>query len=102
MSLQVMRAGRPEYDSGDLHNGSEAEMAAAAAGYLAYCGPFSFDEATSTVRHQMTVSLYPNWIGQNQERFAELDGETLVLSAAPRLSQGVVSTPRIKWRRAAR
>src|SRR5690625_3863396 len=54
VSVNVMTAGRPEYVSGDVHAGTLEEMAAAAAGALAYAGTFSTDDSTNTIEHHVT------------------------------------------------
>ncbi len=41
MSVQISRPGRQAYADGALHGGTDAERAAAAAGYLAYAGRYS-------------------------------------------------------------
>src|SRR5881227_1309695 len=51
MSAQIMGLGRPAYQSGDLHTGTQAEMAAAAHDYLAYSGRFEVDEKNNTLIH---------------------------------------------------
>jgi hypothetical protein len=48
----------------------------------------------------MSVSLFPNWIGDAQERFVELDGDTLTISAAAVIAEGIELTPRLVWKRA--
>ena len=83
MSAQLMEPGRPAYASGEFTHGTEEEEAAAAAGYLAYSGPFYVNEETATLKHHMSVSLFPNWLNQTQERFVELEGDTLTITAAP-------------------
>jgi Lipocalin-like domain len=100
MSGQLMKPGRPAYASGDMDRGTTEERAAAASGYLAYSGPFDVDEEAATLRHHMSVSLFPNWIGDTQERFVELDGDTLTISTAPVIVQGIELTPRLIWKRA--
>ncbi|NLA20571.1 hypothetical protein GPU89_32795 [Burkholderia cepacia] len=77
MSAQ-MAAGRPPYASGDLHRGTESECTAAARGYIAYSGPFHLDD-DGTLTHEMDVSLFPNWIGNVQQRVFRLDGDRLQL-----------------------
>ena len=59
MSAQLMEPGRPAYASGEFTHGTEEEEAAAAAGYLAYSGPFYVNEETATLKHHMSVSLFP-------------------------------------------
>ncbi|MDN8759976.1 lipocalin-like domain-containing protein, partial [Staphylococcus aureus] len=43
MSAQLMQQGRQAYESGDLHTGTQDEMAEAAHGYVAYSGRFELD-----------------------------------------------------------
>ncbi len=100
VSAQLMRSGRPAYVSGDVHQGSAGEMSVAASGYLAYAGPFYVDEEAHTLRHHMTVSLFPNWLGNSQARHCDVSAEKLVLSAERQLLSGAISEPRIEWRRA--
>lgn len=100
MSAQLMEPGRPAYVSGEFTHGTTEEEAAAAAGYVAYSGPFDVDEETATLRHHMWVSLFPNWLNDIQERFVELEGDTLTISAAPILVDGSARTPRLIWKRA--
>src|SRR5215207_5883300 len=59
MSGQLMKLDRPGYASGDMEHGPTEELAAAAAGYLAYSGPSYVDEKAETLRHHMLVSLFP-------------------------------------------
>ena len=96
----MMKPGCPAYASGDMEHGTTEELAAAAAGYLAYSGPFYVDEEAATLRHHMAVSLFPNWIGDTQERFVELDGDTLTIFTAPVIVEGIELTPRLIWKRA--
>ena len=41
MSVQIGSTGRPQYQDGSLHGGTDAERAATAAGYLAYAGRYT-------------------------------------------------------------
>ncbi|QTO47074.1 lipocalin-like domain-containing protein [Burkholderia latens] len=81
MSAQLMAAGRPPYADGDLHGGSRDERAAAARGYVAYSGPFNVDD-NGTLTHEMDVSLFPNWIGNVQQRVVSVEGNRLQLGTA--------------------
>ncbi len=38
------------------------------------------------VIHQLELSLFPNWVGSDQERWVELAGDRLMLSASPLLT----------------
>jgi Lipocalin-like domain len=68
MSAQLMRPDRPDYDQPDTAGGTAAQHAAAAAGYLAYSGPYAVDEATGIVHHEVVVSPLANWLGTVQLR----------------------------------
>lgn len=61
MSVQIMRLGRPRYQAGGLGDGTEAESAEAARGYVAYAGHYHV-ERDSVVVHEPEVSLFPNWV----------------------------------------
>jgi len=98
MSAQMMARGRPDYASGAFLSGTDAELSAAAGGYLAYSGPFSVDEEAQTLSHHIAVSLFPNWLGDVQVRRARLEGDVLTLSPENEPGPQVQT---IVWRRAA-
>ncbi len=99
MAVQVMRPGRPKFASGDMLAGSPEEIAAAWAGYIGYSGSYIIDEAAGTVTHEIAVSSFPNWVGDNQVRFFEFDGDTLELSTAPLMYDGVGTVATLVWER---
>ncbi|WAJ43719.1 lipocalin-like domain-containing protein [Mycobacterium sp. Aquia_216] len=98
MSAQLMRPDRPDYEQPDTAGGTEAQHAAAAAGYLAYSGPYAVDEATGIVHHEVVVSLLPNWLGTLQLRHSILESNRLTLIAeAPSHGRMIRST--LVWAR---
>lgn len=99
MSAQLMKPDRPNYDQPDTGGGTATQHAAAAAGYLAYSGPYSVDEATAIVHHEVSVSLLPNWLGTVQLRHSLLEADRLTLTAeAPLNGRTIRST--LVWARA--
>jgi hypothetical protein len=49
----------------------------------------------------MSVSFFPNWLGQRQVRLVEVNGEHLQLSVdEPQRFNGVLKTATLTWRRA--
>lgn len=82
MSAQMMASGRPVYASGRLHTGTVEEMAKAAKGYMAYSGHYEVDEKTNTLIHHMEVSMNPTWLGQAQERYVKLEGDTITITSS--------------------
>jgi hypothetical protein len=79
MSGQLMRRGRPAFASATIVGGTDAELRAAATGYVAYAGTFEVDEARGVVLHRVAMSLFPNLVDTVQERSATLSGDLLEL-----------------------
>ncbi|MGW5383112.1 lipocalin-like domain-containing protein [Nocardia sp. NPDC003963] len=99
MSAQIMAPDRPRYASRRVHGGDIAERGSAAAGYLAYSGRYDVDAAKQAIRHEMFVSLYPNWVGDRQLRYVEFSGDTMTLSSEPLRFRTTTLFPRLVWRR---
>ncbi len=95
--VAMMRAGRPRYETSDLLGGTPAERAEAAAGYVTYCGRYEMQDGRAI--HRIELSLFPNWVGVDQVRFAEVDGDTLTITTAP-IAIGGTPTNRLVWPRA--
>ena len=55
-----------------------------------------------TVIHHIEVCSFPNWIGNAQVRFADLDGNQLTLSTKPMMFQGVERSAHLVWERIGR
>lgn len=70
-------------------------------GYISYGGRFSVDEATSTLRHDVALSMMPELLAQAQFRDAVIDGDILTLSATRTDREGVTTHSRLQWKRAA-
>lgn len=100
MSAEMMTPGRRKYASGDLHKGTIEEMAEAAKGYLAYSGPFQFDEKNQTVYHTMTVSLNTNWLGDVQPRYVKYIDDLLHIESEPIISEGKKVSTHLIWKKA--
>jgi hypothetical protein len=66
MSVQFMKRDRPK-DVGT-------------AGYNAYFGPYTVDEAAKTVTHHVEGNLNPAGVGQNNVREVNIEGDKLTLT----------------------
>ncbi len=97
MFVAIMHPNRVNFASGDLLSGSNEEKAHAAGTYVSYCGRYEFQE--STVIHHVELSLFPNWVGVDQERLVELTGNRLTLSTRPILLEGIQQTAHLIWER---
>jgi hypothetical protein len=93
MSAQLMAKDRPTAGRG----ASDAERAAAAAGYIAYFGRYEIDAERGVVIHHVEGALGQNMLGQAMPRWFELtpDGQTLYLMT----KNGDRVTGRLRWDR---
>jgi len=100
MSVALMSANRPKFAVGDIRGGTTEEKVAAAETYISYCGRYEIQG--DKVIHHIEVSFFPNWIGVDQERFFEFDGDTLRLSLStpPLLVGGIEQSAYLIWERA--
>ena len=96
-SVQVMDARRSPFAAGDVLGGTPEEQAAATRGYIAYAGRYEIQDDRVTVNPH--TSLFPNWVGQNLERFFAVEGDRLDLRTRPLLAQGEERTAHLIWRR---
>jgi hypothetical protein len=102
MAVEIMAARRSPYREPDPLGGTPEERSQAMGTYLSYAGPYEVPADRDVVIHHIEVSSYPNWIGDAQERFATLDGDTLTLSTEPMIFQGEERTAELVWERVGR
>ncbi len=90
MSGQIMLPEEPPLAAG-------AAVVAGAQRYIAYCGPFTFDEVTMTLTTYVQASVARTWVGTDQVRKVELEGDRLVLRppARPSGEQGALIWERL-------
>jgi lipocalin-like protein len=98
-SVTISRRGRAGFAAGDLLRATSEEQARAVEGFVAYAGRYRFHG--DRVIHHVELSLFPNWVGSDQERWVELAGDRLTLSASPLLLAGKQQVPRLVWERVA-
>jgi hypothetical protein len=96
-SVTISRADRARFTGGDLLGGTMQEKTRAAEGFVAYAGWYTFHG--DHVVHHVELSLFPNWVGTEQQRFADLSQDTLILSASPLLLAGRQQVPHLLWER---
>lgn len=83
-SLQIFRADRPRFSSGDKAKGSDAEYKAAVMGSSTHFGTVSMDSARGELVFHIDGASFPNWEGQQQRRQYELKGNMLSYRVPPR------------------
>lgn len=82
LSVHITAADResePSEDELAIYN-TEAEKQMARIGYHGYTGPFDFDEEESILTTHVKISVLAQYIGSDQNRKAEIDGDKLYLS----------------------
>ena len=97
MFVAIMSPHRLKFAGGDLLSGTPEEEAQAEETFLSYCGRYELRE--EAVIHHIELSLFPNWIGVDQERLVELKGNRLTLSTHPLLIKGKQQTAHLIWER---
>jgi Lipocalin-like domain len=104
VSVEIMAEGhtRP-YQEEDPFGGTLEERSLAISTYISYSGPFEVVPGQDTVIHHIEVCSYPNWIGNSQVRFVQLEGDhQLVLRTKPMTFQGVTRSAEVVWERVGR
>jgi hypothetical protein len=100
VSVAIMRARRAPFAGDDLLGGTAEERAAAAVGFVAYGGRYEVRANSGTDRievvHRVELSLFPNWVGTEQVRFAEVAGDELTITTGP-LRVGGETVNRLVW-----
>ena len=97
MSVSVMSANRPKFVAGDVLGGTTEEKVKAAETYIAYSGRYEIQEDKLVVHPE--VAFFPNWVGVDQIRIVELNGDELGLSTPPMLMAGQQQTAHLVWKR---
>jgi hypothetical protein len=97
MFVAIMRPNRRRFRAGDLLRGTPEEKVHAAETYVSYCGTYDF--SGEAVIHHVELSLFPNWVGVDQERLVEVRANRLTLSTRPTLFDGIQQTARLVWER---
>ena len=86
MSATINRAGRAEFpEDASPRSLPDDTVASAYNSYFSYTGRYRL--ADGDVVHYVSQSLYPNFVGSQQLRHAELDGQTLVLSGKDQVGE---------------
>ncbi len=107
MAGGLMRAGRkafgrPRAEAVD-RGGTDDEVRQAFDGYFGYAGRFRFDEATSTVHHQVEICSTPGWDGRETVRTVVRNPDrSLTYITPPRVHEAIEQRAFLVWRREGR
>ena len=82
--LQIFRAERPRFASGDKAHGSADEYQSAAMGSSTHYGTVEVDSKQGTLTFRIEGASYPNWEGTVQKREYTLEAAVLSYRVPPR------------------
>ena len=95
-ALEIYRADRPAFTTGDKRTGSPDEYRAAVLGESSHFGTLCIDQASGELVFAIEAASFPNWQGTEQRRPYTLDGDQLTYRVPPRPDGSV---PISVWRR---
>ncbi len=100
MAAQLMSESRKPFSSRDPREVTDAEYRDAFQTYTAYFGTYTIDAAAGTITHHVLGATVPNWPGNDQLRYFDLDGEILTLRTPPmRGNDGEKSVHTLVWKK---
>jgi hypothetical protein len=98
MCASIVNSDRPVWK--DPAKATDAEKIAYYDSFLAYCGKFKLDSATSTVTHFPEVAWSPSFVGSTQPRPFRLEGNRLIITATRGLLNPEIQKRVLVWERA--
>ena len=98
-SVHVLSVNRPAFISPDPLGGTPKEIEAASKGYIGYYGTLTIDETEGIIITHVDGASFPNWIGSDQIRHYEFNGDRMTLSTPPMLAGGKKRVGKLIWER---
>jgi hypothetical protein len=101
MSAAIARAGRPPLATPSVRQAPPAQQLAAFESYFHYAGPYALRSVDGVVHvvHRVQWSLNPNFVGSEQQRRVDFDGDADLLLSADEPAGAVTRRHRLHWRR---
>lgn len=99
LSVALMRPDRPNFASNLLTEATPEEIKSGFEGYIGYCGYYDVNEQERFVIHRLQLSWFPNWLGTEQKRYFEFEGDQLTLRTPPLTVVGVAQVHSLIWQR---
>jgi hypothetical protein len=93
----MSETGRPSFLSRDFRGGTPEEALAAMNSYISYCGRYTI--SGQSVTHSVEMSLFPNWVGEDQIRNFKFENGKLILSTPRFQLSGKEWTFELIWER---
>jgi hypothetical protein len=99
MAVQIGDPDRSAFTTADPGAAADGEVRAAFHGYLAYFGTYTVEPDRGVVVHHLEMCLNPNWIGVDQVRYFDLQGDRLTLVTPPMAGGGGKLVATLIWER---
>lgn len=96
-SIQTFRPGTPRFAANDRTKGTAEENRAVVHNSVSYFGTYNVDEAKRTMSIHIEQSTYPNYDGEDQKRFLDLNGDKLTFTNPTATTGGTLT---VVWKRA--
>jgi hypothetical protein len=98
MCATIVNSDRPVWKDPD--KATDAEKIAYYDTFIAYCGTYKLDSASSTVTHFPEVAWSPSFVGSTQPRPFRLEGNRLIITATRGLLNPEMQKRVLVWERA--
>lgn len=98
MCATIVNGDRPGWK--DPAKPTDAEKILYYDSFIAYCGTFKLDSATSTVTHYPSVAWTPAYVGSTQPRPFRLGGNRLIITVTRGMSDEGIAKRVLLWERA--
>jgi hypothetical protein len=93
----LSEADRRRFNSRDFGGGTPEEALVAVNSYISYSGRYEVDG--NTVTHHVEMSLFPNWVGEDQTRTLRITDDKLILGTPAFSVSGSEWTFELIWER---
>jgi hypothetical protein len=98
MCAALMNSDRPAWK--DPAKATDAEKVTSYDTFIAYCGTYKLDSATSTVTHYPSVAWMPAYVGSVQARPFKLEGNRLIITVTEGLESLGITKRVLVWEKA--
>lgn len=99
LSAQLMQVDRTKFASDDMMQGTAEEVVSAYKGFVSFWGAYKFDPQAKEARYVIEGSLFPNWVGHENLRFYEREGDCMTLKTPPFPMAGQKTEGVLIWQR---
>lgn len=97
-AIQILRADRPNFASGDKTKGTADENKALVLGNNSHFGRYAIDAAEKTITFKIDHAFFPNWQGTEQNRPFTLTNDEFRYSV-PTTTNGTGVSGEVVWKR---